>query len=153
MARSLRCSVDFLLHSRICLVSLVTGLACLLLFSLLYFPMVSHFFFFFPYQTTHVVCSDSLFNPVLEGYWGHLINPYNIMYTNSGYKLLNRKPPFGDRLALFAFLACGECASRSVIPSQIVLSLHFVDAHNPIFGGECLLCKTVHNGCSERIGN
>ena len=69
-----------------------------------------------------------------------MIKPYNIMYTNSGYKLLNRKPPFGDRLTLFAFLARGECAGRSVISSQIILWLHFVDAHNPVFGGERLLC-------------
>ena len=63
------------------------------------------------------------------------------MYNANGYRLLERKPPFGHRFTLSAFLACGERASRSVIPSQIVLSLHLEDAHNPVFGSECLLCK------------
>ena len=79
-----------------------------------------------------------------------LINPHNIMYNGDGCRLLKRKPPLGDRLALFAFLARGECTCRSVISPQVVLFLHFIDAHNPIFGGECFLCKnrTVHNGVS-----
>ena len=59
----------------------------------------------------------------------------------TSYSLLKRKPPLGDRFALFAFLARSECACRSVIPPQVVLVLHFVDAHNPVLGGECLLCK------------
>ena len=88
----------------------------------------------------------------LKDIGGQLINPYNIMYTDSGYKLLNRKPPFGDRLALFAFLARGECAGRSVISSQIVLLLHFINAHNPVFSGECLLCKpcTMMSGSDRK---
>ena len=74
------------------------------------------------------------------------------MYNHAnGHRLLERKPPFRDRFAPFAFLSRCECAGRSVIPSQIVLSLHLEDAYDPVFGRERLLCKnqTSMSACTR----
>ena len=92
--------------------------------------------FFLDYMLYAVIPTSILF-------WRELINQHNIIYNGNGYKLLEREPPLGDRLALFAFLARGERTGRSVITPQVVLFLHFVDAHNPVVGSKCLLCKTA----------